>query len=76
MSFLHAELDTGLTFASVASKARYEDKMTRNRASARKAYDATVIYMGRVAISDTEAAEIQEKLNQLKRELQQLGEAF
>ena len=73
---IHTELETGLTLARVASVARYQDKIDRNRANARKAYDTALKYIARTALPSGESAEIQHKLEKLKRELQQLGEAI
>jgi hypothetical protein len=74
--FMHAELSTGLTFARVASTAKYANRAARNLANARKAFDTAVSYMARVPLSTTEFAELEGKLAELKQELQQLGVSF
>jgi hypothetical protein len=74
--FIHTELETGLTLAKVASTANNQDKIDRNRANARKAYDTALEYMARIGLPSKESAEIQRKLEELKRELQQLGESI
>ena len=70
-SFVHAELNTGLTFARVAATAKYPDKFERNRINARKAYDTALKYMD---MDKAQSAELQQKHDELKRALQQLGE--
>ena len=60
--------------SKIAMDAHYRDKLERNRASARKAYDAVVRFMPRVNFTRDEASEINSKLAQLKSELQELGE--
>ena len=76
VGFIQAELDTGLTFARVAASAKYENRRERNLANARKAYDTALDFMSRSAFPNAESAELQDKSNELKRELQRLGETF
>lgn len=76
MDFLRSELRTGQTLAKIASDATYRDKSDRNRANARKAYDAVVRFAPRVNLSLEETEEIKSKLQELKSGLQTLGEEF
>lgn len=75
MEFLRAELLTGLTLAKIARRTDHEDKKNRNRVNARKAYDSVLRFLPKTehAMTD-EWKEINEKLTQLKFELQSLGE--
>jgi hypothetical protein len=52
------------------------DRKTRNQARARQAYDFVIERQKSLQISDTDAAEIAEKLKELKLALTQLGEKF
>ena len=76
ISFVDVELDTGLTFARLASTAKYEDRIERNQANARKAYDVAFRLIARVEFPETTTVELQAKLALLKSELQQLGEVI
>lgn len=72
--FLRTELRTGRTFSRLARSSRDEHKKNRNRANARKAYDA-VVHFGRGAnLLPDQESEIRTELEVLKAELQQLGE--
>jgi len=74
VDFLRCELRTGLTLTKIALDARHHDKTSRNRANARKAYDAVLRFIPKVNLSDSESAEFTSKLQQLKSELALLGE--
>ena len=74
LNFLRAELQTGLTFATVALAAKHQDKIDRNRVNARKAYDSFVRYASRVVLSDREQRELNQPLAELRRRLTKLGE--
>jgi hypothetical protein len=74
LQFLRTELTMGLTFARIALEARTESKFERNRANARKAYDALLHFTPGTSLSAEEAQEIGASTAQLKSALQQLGE--
>jgi len=76
VGFLRSELQTGLTLTKIALDASHRDKTTRNRANARKAYDAVLRFSPKVSLSNDEISEIKSKLEQLKAELKMLGEEF
>ena len=73
--FLHTEVLTGLPFSGVALGAAYEDKKTRNRINARKAYDTLLRFLPGASLAPDQEAEINSKLNELRGELRLLGEA-
>lgn len=72
--FLRAEIHTGLTRSKIALEATYQDKMERNRANARKAYDAVLRFIPQSVLEANEAEEIKRGLAQLESQLRQLGE--
>jgi acetylornithine/succinyldiaminopimelate/putrescine aminotransferase len=74
VGFLRTELLVGLTLTKIAMDAQHRDKIDRNRANARKAYDTVLRFMPRVSITRDEAIEINAKLAKLKSELRELGE--
>ena len=75
IEFLRAELLTGLTLSKIAREARHDDKRERNRLNARKAYDSILRFMPKVDIVSEDLMDIRSKLEQLRSELQLLGEA-
>ncbi len=75
VDFLKTEVDTGLTFARLASGARYSDKKDRNQANARKAYDTVLHWTRRVSLAAPDSQEIGDKLVQLRAALEDLGES-
>ncbi|PYV69661.1 MAG: hypothetical protein DMG96_33370 [Acidobacteria bacterium] len=74
IDFLRSELSTGLTLTGIAQDSRDRARADRNRANARKAYDAVLRFAPKVGLSPDETAEIKSKLAQLRSELQRLGE--
>lgn len=74
MEFLRAEAQTGLTFAKIALSSRHQDKIARNRANARKAYDTLLHFLPQGHTSPEEWEDIKAKIGELKSHLQQLGE--
>ena len=74
VEFLRSELHTGLTLTRIALDASNRDKTDRNSANARKAYDAVLRFIPKVSLSNDETTELRTKLDQLKAELQMLGE--
>lgn len=72
--FLRTELRTGRTFSRLARGSRDEHKKSRNRANARKAYDAVVHFARGANLLPDQESEVRTELEFLKAELQQLGE--
>ena len=57
ISFLLTELDLARTFVAIA-QSDGEEKASRNRRNARKAYDAVIYFLHKAAITREEEAEI------------------
>jgi hypothetical protein len=76
VEFLNTEADTGLMFAGIALESDTEEKMARNRANARKAYDTILRFIGRVSLTAAESEGLGTKMARLKLGLQTLGESF
>lgn len=74
IEFIRSELETGLTFTRIAHVADRGAKVTRNRANARKAYDAVLRFAPRVPQTAAESKAIEVKLEKLKAQLRELGE--
>lgn len=74
--FLLAELNTGITFATLGLSAPDSDnlKIERWTKNARHAYDTFLRFRARVTLTDAENTELRETSDKLKRALQQLGE--
>jgi hypothetical protein len=72
--FLRTEIMTGLTMSKVALEADQQDKVDRNRANARKAYDTALRFLATASLTNDEAQELKTKLAQLKSALRRLGE--
>ena len=72
LKFLRTELETGFTFVGLAEQATDEDKLNRNRENARKALSAVQHFIGQIALSDGESAELHEKLEDLENRLRRL----
>jgi hypothetical protein len=71
--FVRTELEVGLTFALVAAHAGSEEKFQRNQNNARRACDTARRFMRRIELSDDEAAELHELLEELERRLRVLA---
>jgi len=67
--FVLTELEVGLTFALVAAHADNEEKFQRNQSNARRACDTARRSMRRIELSDDEAAELHELLEELERQV-------
>ena len=74
LSFLDAEVKTGITFARIALKAKEREKVARNRLSARKAYDTIDSYLSELSPDIPEVQEIRKRVEILQQLLKQLGE--
>jgi len=74
IDFIRVELSTGLLMSQMALSSATPAKRERNRANARKAYDALVRFLPRLHVPPTMMVEFNEKLVELKSRLQRLGE--
>ena len=74
VEFFRKELRTGLTMARIALEAESRNKVDRNRANARKAYDAALRFIAKTPLTDEEAEEIRAMITRLKLALAELGE--
>ena len=72
--FVKAELKAGLTFSHIALQSKSQEKTARNRANARKAYDAILRFANESALSHEGVEEFANLLADLKSNLLQLGE--
>lgn len=76
-SFLLNDTELALTLTRIAQDSeRDSEKQVRNRNNARRAYDTITGLMSRMALTSEEEQELTTKLEQLKSELQLLGEQF
>jgi len=74
--FLKIDLQTALTFLHIARHTTDVARQERNREAARRAYDTVVKLMKRVKLNADDTRTIVLGLEQLKSELQELGEVF
>jgi hypothetical protein len=75
--FLISDLDLAFTLARIAKQSgENAAKRARNLKNARRAYDTVEELSHRVALTGTHHKEFHDKLQKLKAELEQLGEAF
>jgi hypothetical protein len=76
LSFLNAELHTGLALSRVATTARSPEKKQRNLTNARKAYDSILHYLPGSHLTPAEASDFDLRLDELREVLKSLGEAI
>lgn len=72
---LRNELQTGLTFATIAEQATDEDRINRNRENASKACRSARQFIGGTPLSAKESVELHEKLEELEGRLRLLEKA-
>lgn len=72
--FLKTELQTGITFADIALSAKYPDKLKRNAANARKAYDTALKFMAKSSEKSRFKATLDQLVERLRSKLRELGE--
>jgi uncharacterized protein YlxW (UPF0749 family) len=73
--FLITEVQTGLTFASIALSAGDDlNKLTRNSENAKLAYDTVLRFRDRVQMNQQAAAQLEAELEKLRVDLRQSGE--
>ena len=74
--FLKTDIETALTFSSIALQTDNEIKKQRNRQNARRGYNTIQRLASRAKLSDDDRRFLSEKMVQLKTELERLGEVF
>ena len=75
--FLQTELNTGLTFAGIAlTPALGAEKVARNRANARAAYDSLLRFKDSVALTPEQSAVFDLGFARLRDQLRELGEVL
>lgn len=72
VAFLETEADTGITLARIALKASNREKISRNFASARKAYETIQAHFAALAPDTPGLEAIREKMATLKKMLDSL----
>ena len=74
--FLKLDVQTALTFLFTVRSSEDETRRVRNRKAARRAYDTVVKLMKRVKLSEEDTRKLQVGLEQLRSELEEVGEVF
>jgi hypothetical protein len=74
--FLKVDIETALTFSNLALQTYDPIRKRRNRVNARKGYDTIVRFMAKVPLVEEDVRYLSNKLEQLKSNLQILGEVF
>jgi hypothetical protein len=74
--FILADLELAFTFLDIASTSGVADTVCRNQENARAAYDSVLRFLPRsiAALTAAERQNVQDKLEELKSRLGQLGE--
>jgi hypothetical protein len=76
-TFLITDLELGMTLTRIASDASEDlEKRARNRANARRAYDAVCRISHHASLDHEQRQEVDAKLAGLRSALEQLGEVF
>ena len=73
-TFLKLDVETALTFTSMALSAENVVKRERNRKAARLAYDTVMRLSKKIELTDAEKSELNRGLKRLRAELLELGE--
>jgi hypothetical protein len=75
--FLQTELNTGLTFAWIAlTSPDRSDKIARNRANARAAYDTLVRFKDSIYLTAEQSSHFESGFTRLQEKLRELGEVI
>jgi hypothetical protein len=74
--FLKIDVDTALTFLHIARQATDKIRQQRNCRAARRAYETVTRLMQKVRLSEDDAQILTHGLEQLRRELEGMGEEF
>lgn len=76
LEFVRTELETGRTFAAIALSSSHRDKIARNTANARTAYDTALRHLAELRVPDNVSTELENRFEALRGQLRQLGESF
>ena len=76
VNFLKTDVETGLTFSTIAMQSKDKSKRNRMRQNARKAYDTVLRLMRRVELTPPDARFLARNLKRLRADLIRLGEKF
>jgi hypothetical protein len=74
--FLRIDLETALTFLKIARQSGDDLRKRKNCLAARQAYETVARLSAKIRMSSSERLTVTVGLDQLKFELQQLGEIF
>lgn len=74
--FLKLDVETALTFTSMALTAENDVKRERNRKAARRAYETVVRLSKKMHLTDAETRDLNQRLTRLRSELAKLGEVL
>jgi hypothetical protein len=74
--FLRIDLETARTFLKIARETRDDLRKERNCLAARQAYETVARLSAKIRMSSTERLTVTKGLDQVKFELEQLGEIF
>lgn len=73
--FVKTELALGRTFATAALLSKNPDRIFRNAANARKAYDSASQFVGRLSLTADTSEELNARFKALRAQLVSLGES-
>lgn len=76
VEFLKIDTETALIFAKIALQTNDPAKRKRNRENARKAYDTIQRLAKKLSLTSGEETSMNERLDQLRRDLMELDESF
>jgi hypothetical protein len=74
--FIKTELEIGLAFSKMALNSNNVEKVARNPANARRAYEAALRFVTRVLLTHEDSIEVGQDFGQHKAELVSLGQRF
>ena len=74
--FLKLDIETALTFLTIARDTHDDSRQRRNLRSARRAYDTVLRFSDRVILSDEDRDALRSGLKRLRSELESFGERF
>lgn len=76
LDFLKVDLETALTFITIAKQTHDRTRKMRNRRAARKAYDTVLGFSQKLEIGSKDTQVLARGLKELRDELEGLGETF
>jgi hypothetical protein len=74
--FLKVDIETALTFSRIALQSNDPDRKQRNRKNARKGYDTILRFLPKVPLETEDRDYLSTQMQELKANLQNLGEEF